>query len=210
MVIHTNNEEDDGAKNAIETVENTLVSVLGVEESRGRFLYDMARSFNNMKYHGAVYQRNPLNSCERIWMTVVEIPSAFLQGNPSMSPFSSADFQENMHRAKCTLIICRGNDLLRCQPYVLVLGKQVKLVDRAVVATKQAMKQYMQTLAGKSLPSNSNAKSPEIPRSWAPKSKSNPRKLIIPGWLLSDDLFLQQIKGVYCFIHFTFSFHDCY
>ena len=149
----------------------------------------MAWSFNNIKYYGAVYQRNPLNSCEHIWMTVVEIPSPLLQGNPLVCPFIRVDFQTDMHHDKCTLIICRSNNasLLCCRPYVLVLGKKAKDVDHAVAVTKKAMEQFMQILADKSLTSNRN--------SWVPMSKSKQRKLMIPGWLLSDDLFLQQIKG---------------
>ena len=164
----------------------------------------MAWSFNSIKYYGAVYQRNPLNSCEHIWMTVVEIPSVLLQGNPLVRPFSKADFQADMHHDKCTLIICRSNNasLLRCRPYVLVLGEKVKDVDHAVAVNIKAMEQFMQILADKSLTSNSDVKSRT--RSWVPMSKSKQRKLMIPGWLLSDYLFLQQIKGAYCFINFTF------
>ena len=199
VVMQSNNENDDRAKIAIETIENSLVSVLCVEES-GRFLYDVARSFKSTKKHhdGAVYQRNPLNSCECIWMSVVEIPSSLVEGMPSMRSFNNAEFQENMHRAKCTLIICRSNlnaSLLRCWPYVLVMGKQEKHVDQAVALTEKAMKQATQTLAYKSSTSNANVKSSKNYHSMAPKSTYNPRKLMIPGWLLSDDLFLQQIKG---------------
>jgi len=127
-------------------------------------------------------------------MTIVEIPSAMVQDNPFLRPFSSSEFQNKMHLARCTLIVCNFN---RNQPYVLVLGKLRNCVDHAAFQTKDAMDRlcmdrFMQKSANKSFASN--AKLP--PKTSPPKSKlDHPRKLMIPGWLLSDDFFLQQTKG---------------
>ncbi len=68
-------DQGSGIKCAIEMVVNALVRLLGSYEARGRLLYDVALSYSNdVRPEGVVFQRNPLNSFEQVWICIVDFP----------------------------------------------------------------------------------------------------------------------------------------
>jgi len=213
-------ESDGSTRNAIELVENCLVKMIGREECRGRLLYDIARSYGNIKYNGsAVSQRNPLNSSERIWMAVLDLPTKVIRDGrvkEVMRPFILNCFQDRIHQARCTLIVCQDNfgaKLLRCRPYILVLGKQAKQVDKAVALVRKTLNQFMQNYAidrANRYSSQDESSHLDNPTkvTHSPKSSASleinykrrydhiaPRKVMIPSWLLSDPLYLKEVEA---------------
>ena len=174
---------------AIEKVENILVKVLGAEESKGRLLYDIARSFQNNKKDEAVLEtRNPLNSSNRVWMALVELPEKMILN----SSFNDSSFQGLIHDTRCTVLLGKhnfGTKLVRCQPYVLILGKQSNHVNNAVNLTKKAIRLRQSSQEPHTLGLHET-------RYLANKSNANTKKMMLPVWLLADASYQKEIEGV--------------
>jgi len=195
-----------GIKRATEILENKLVHLVGQEESRGRLLYDIAMSYaDDVRPDGVVFQRNPLNSCERVWMCLVDFPAEVHDGVMKyiISPFVSGETYYQIHQANCTMKICRdsfGVKLFRCRHYALILGKQAKSVSAALVIAKNALKRFKQNkmyqtsyaLLDNPVPSRWDG----LPDSKKVNKKVAPKPVIvaIPEWLMLDVSFQQQIK----------------
>lgn len=94
--------------------------------------------------------RNPMQSFERVWAGIIDIPSFIDEEGStkySFAPFVCKDTDEEMHRLKCTLKVCHdsfGVCLERCKPYVIVFGKQKGNVGKAFEYVMKALKKYMQ------------------------------------------------------------------
>jgi hypothetical protein len=207
LTICEETDQGSGIKCAIEMVENVLVRLLGSDESRGRLLYDLALSYSDdVRPEGVVFQRNPLNSLQRVWMCVVDLPCEVHEGELKylVTPFLDGDTFDQMHQANCIMKICTENfgvKLIRCRPYALILGKQVKNMYSALLVTKNALKRYKQNKIGL-------ACNPVPSSRWASSSVSNavaatkqgalkPRIITIPEWLFEDISFREEIRGVY-------------
>ena len=204
LVVHAANNASALIRGAIEIVENSLIQMIIVsEQSRGRFLYDMASCYSEMKPDGAVQQRNPFNSFEKVWMNLIDIPAQTVgeELKYSISPFIDGKINDDIHAAKCILNICRdnfGTQLLRCEPYILIVGKQAKNVSIATAAIKNAIKRHTQ----KSVefirnPSKNNEQFRCLPHT---NSSFKSRKFTLPSWLVSDEAFRQQIHSK-CIVH---------
>ena len=182
---------------AIEMVENVLVKVLGAEESKGRLLYDIARSFQNTKKDEAILEtRNPLNSSNRVWMALVELPKKMIlnssAGAIDTSPFVDSSFQGTIHNTRCTVLLGKhnfGTELVHCQPYVLILGKQANHVNNAVNLTKKAIRLRQSSQEPHTLGLHET-------RYLANKSNANTKKVMLPVWLLADASYQKEIEGV--------------
>ena len=203
-------EQGKATKKAVELVENCLVGTIGAEEARGRLLYDMALSCDGARPDGALLQRNPLNSFEKVWMWLVDLPAEVHDGELkfSFAPFAKGAFVESLHGTSCTVKICResfGVKLSFCRPYVMIFGSQVKSVSQAIVITKNALKQYkqlrvvqisqcMSKQAG--LPSQIGGAMSSLNTM---SKKANPKPIImtLPSWLVSTESFRYQIEGTF-------------
>eukprot|EP00804_Cyclotella_cryptica_P008398 CCRYP_003925-RC/>CCRYP_003925-RC protein AED:0.03 eAED:0.03 QI:96/1/1/1/0.66/0.5/4/138/634 len=173
LVVRAPNNVSSLIRGAIEIVENAMIQMVIVsEQSRGRFLYDMASYYGEMKPDGAVQQRSPFNSTERVWMNVIDIPVQTV----------GEELRDNF-----------GTKLLRCEPYILIIGKQAKNVSIATAAIKNAIKRHTQKSAQvvpTSLINNERLRcSPHT------NSTFKSRKLTLPLWLLSDEAFRQRIHA---------------
>ena len=209
IVIRAPAESTDAiVKNVTQMLEDVLVGIID-EESRGRLLYDMALACNvDIRSDGAVLQRNPLNSADRVWMCVVDFPTYVIEGVQKHFVIPSIDGKsyDEIHNAKCTLKICKDNfnvKLSRCKPYALILGKQVKNVSAAIVVIKNAIKRFRQISEVPSLQSltvtSSRTLNDHMPlfgvsnRSRA-QFINNARKVAIPMWLVSDPNFRERVR----------------
>lgn len=186
-------------RNAIEAVEDTLIKdVIASEPSRGRFLYDMALEYGEVKPDGILQQRNPLNSSERVWMNVIDIPSV-------ISSLIDGKMNDNIHKAKSCLVVCKenfGNTLHRCQPYVLVTSKQAKNVAFATSAVNNAIKRHAQNNID--VPFSSDWTPANVPSHHKPlaldttrhadKPTIKSRKITIPSWFMSDEALRRDLQ----------------
>lgn len=209
LTLHEQAEPCSGTKKAIELVENTLVGLVGQEESRGRLLYDMALSYGDVRPDGVVFQRNPLNSMERVWMCLIDLPCYMHEGEMKYlaSPFADGETFEQMHKANCALKLCKesfGVKLVRCPPYAFIFGKQVNNVSSALVVGRNALKRFKQN--NMALISQASVNKPLPPSRWDGLLDSNsvskkvaPKQRIvaIPEWLILDVAFQQQIESMY-------------
>ena len=138
-------EQGSGIKCAIEKVENALVRLLGSDEARGRLLYDIALSYSDdVRPDGVVFQRNPLNSFERVWMCLVDLPCEVHEGELKyiVTHLLDGDTFDQMHQSNCTMKLCReyfGVKLIRCRPYALIFGKQSKDICSGLLVAKNAL-----------------------------------------------------------------------
>ena len=204
LTVHGQTDQCKQVKKSIELVENCLVKYLGAEEARGRLLYDMALSYGGARPDGAVLQRNPLNSCERVWMCVVELPAEIHDGELTyLIPYSiDGKTHDSIHQVNCTFKLCRdsfGVKLFSCRPYVMIMGKQAMNVSQAIVIAKNTLKMFKQNKMAQLVkdmyylpPSqlgtlmNSNAANNKAP----PK----PRTVSIIGWYISEVSFQSHIQ----------------
>lgn len=199
-------------KKAIEKIENVLVELTGADLSRGRLLYDMALLCNtSTRPDGAVLQRSPLNSHERVWMRVIEFPFEFIQGEMKKLVLPTIDgrLHDEMHHAKCNLILCKDNFgfKLSCEPYALILGKQAKGVSAAIGCVKSAIERYRRpSLASLCVPlslgtSELQSQSFRWEYHRTPKKSVSQcsRMLSIPSWLLSDPSFRERVQRKFLF-----------
>ena len=180
---------------------------MGSDEARGRLLYDIALSYSDdVRPDGIVFQRNPLNSFERVWMCLVDLPCEVNEGELKylVTPFLDSDTFDQMHQANCNMKLCSDNfgvKLIRCRPYALIFGKQVKDTCSGLLVAKNALKRSKQNKMAL-------ACNPVPPSRWANFSASNavvvtkqgalkPRVITIPEWLFEDVSFQEEIRGVY-------------
>jgi hypothetical protein len=199
---------------AIETVEDMLIRVvIGSEPSRGKFLYEMALCYGEVKSDGSVQQRSPFNSSERVWMNVIDI------GTEHNNFVIDGKMNDDMHAAKALLCICKvnfGSHLRRCKPYVLVTSKQAKNVALATAAVKNAMKRHSQSRVGLEFTSTSKPTHTFILKPTqqvkVPKSNSfKSRKIMFPLWAMSDETFKQQVHGeLFYFSRLFFHFQNAH
>lgn len=199
LVVHAANNVSTLVRGAIELVENALIQkVIVSEQSRGRFLYDMASCYSEMKSDGTLQQRSPFNSFEKVWMNVIDIPAQTMgeELKYSISPFIDSKINDDIHAAKCILNICRdnfGTQLLRCEPYILIVGKQAKNVSIATASIKNAIKRHAQSSV-EFIPNSSRNNGPLHCLPYA-NSSFKSRKLTLPSWLVSDEAFCQRIHS---------------
>lgn len=193
-------------RGAIEAIEDALIkNVIVSEPSRARFLYDMAMEYSEVKPDGSVQQRNPFNSSERVWMNVVDIPLIKDDKKCYVSPFLDGKVNDEIHAAKSCLEICKenfGNEVHRCNPYVLVTSKQAKNAAFATAAVKNAIKRHAQKTAAFEVSMSVPADAPSRPAPLALNVKHQPskptfksRKITIPSWLMSDEVLRQDMQS---------------
>ncbi len=202
-------------KKAVEKIENVLIELIGADQSRGRLLDDMALSCDTSKRpDGAVLQRSPLNSGERVWMYVIEFPFEFIKGEKKQLVLPSIDgkLHDEMHHAKCNLILCKENFgfKLSCDPYAMVLGKQAKGVSAAVKCAKSAIERFkipsleslcMKLPIGTKLEHQFQSIRSEFHPTRKKTAMPSSRRLSIPSWLLSDPTFRERVQSKFL-IHF--------
>ncbi|KAL7548683.1 hypothetical protein ACHAWF_011957 [Thalassiosira exigua] len=213
------------SKKAIELVENCLVNIVGAEESRGRLLHDMALAYaESFRRHGIVLQRSPLDSVQRVWMGVVDLPTD-VEGDFKYTRTNRLDgkIYDMIHEVNCSVKLCQENfgiKLFRCQPYALVFGRRLEDVGQAMVIAKKALKEknVQHTTAeigtaAEDIPVNKWLNENLLPHSQStglsdssaggkttryrsrPRQRdAKPRVVTIPLWLLSDANFQQQIE----------------
>ena len=60
---------------ATDIIENAVLGLLGVEESKAKLLYDLTESYSEISPNGLIQMRNPMQSFERVWAGIIDIPS---------------------------------------------------------------------------------------------------------------------------------------
>lgn len=147
----------------------------------------MALCYGEVNADGAVQQRNPFNSDEKVWMNIIDIPSTVVgdEMKYNTSPYVNDKTYDDVHSANCSLCICKdnfGTPLLSCQPYVLIVGKQAKSADIATAALKNTVKRYNQKVpAAAEQPTRLIQQTPTTKRHVVvPPFKV--RKLTVPSW----------------------------
>merc|ERR1712129_288013 len=109
-------------------IEDACVEIIGAQESKGRLIYDLTESYSEVWMCGVIQMRNPLNSCERLWVSLVDLPMSTNKEGKTfclLSPFVSKETDEFVHSLKCTVKLCADNfdiNLIHCQPYAMIMG----------------------------------------------------------------------------------------
>jgi len=138
---------------ATSIVEDELLNFLGGEESKCRLLHELTASYSNEIPGGIIQIRNPLNSNEQVWASIVEIPFILAEDGIRrwlMAPFSSKEMDDELHKLKCVAKVCTDNfsfELRRCDPYVVVMGRQKSSVSRAIGFVVKAIKRYQKKIS---------------------------------------------------------------
>ena len=134
---------------ATDIIENDLLDLLGAEESKPRLLYDLTESYSEVSHDGLIMMRNFMQSFERVWAGIVEIPISHVDENGntkySTCPFLCKETDDEMHKVGCTLKVCGDNfgiRLHRCKPYVIITGKQKGNVGKALEYVTKSLKKY--------------------------------------------------------------------
>ena len=136
---------------ATDIIEDALVGLIGAQESKGKLLYDLTESYSEAWLGGVIQMRNPLNSCERVWATIVDLPTYVdKEGNQKylLPPFISKAMEIHMHGLKCEVKICTENfgvELSHCDPYATIMGRSKTNVCTAVELIMKAIKSCKQT-----------------------------------------------------------------
>ena len=130
-------------------LEDALFEYLGAEESKCRLLYDMTASYSEVSQDGIIQMRNPLNSNERIWSHLINIPFTVSAEDGCrkyyLPPFISKVTDDKVHNLKCTIKICMDNfnvELCRCDPYAMIIGRQKCNVGIALKFVRKAILEY--------------------------------------------------------------------
>jgi hypothetical protein len=93
--------------------------------------------------------RNPMQSSERVWACIVEMPvSVDDEGHTKYvyASFASKDVNDELHKLKCILKVCNDNfgiRLARCKPYAVITGKQKGNVIKAFDYVAKLLKKYI-------------------------------------------------------------------
>ncbi len=138
---------------ATSIVEDELLDFLGGEISKCRLLYEITASYSN-EIPGSIIQiRNPLNSNEKVWASIFDIPFTLVEdGNRRyfMAPLTSKEMDDELHKLKCVAKVCTDNfsfKLLRCDPYAIIMGRQKSSVSRANSFVAKAIKRYQKQIS---------------------------------------------------------------
>ena len=114
---------------AIDMTEDALVCHLGTQESKCKLLYDLTESYSQVWLDGVIQMRNPLDSSERVWPSLIVLP-VFVnkEGDQKylLQPFNSKYTDIELHKLKCTVKMCMDNfdiKLHHCDPYAMIFGR---------------------------------------------------------------------------------------
>ena len=121
-------------------IEDAFLKFLGAEESRCMLLYDLTKLYTKHPVDGIIQMRNPLNSTELVWANVFDLSS---YSKKCFITLVMNEVYDEMHRLGCTLKVCRksfGIKLLRCQPYVMIMGRQKRNIGEAIGFVKEGIK----------------------------------------------------------------------
>jgi hypothetical protein len=116
-----------------------LVSLIGAQ-AKCKLLYDLAESYSETCLHGVLQLRNPLNSSERVWASIVDVPNG--EHKYLLPPFLSKETELEMHNLKCSVKFCGDNfniKLGHCNPYAMISGRQKKNVVKAIEFIKKSI-----------------------------------------------------------------------
>lgn len=131
---------------ATDMIEDTLVGFIGAQESKCRLVYELTESYSEVWLDGIVHMRNPLNSCERIWASLVDLPTSVNEEGGTyylLPPFVSKETEVTLHYLKCTVKMCTdsfGMKLDHCDPYVIIMGRHKNNVGKAMEFIKKAIR----------------------------------------------------------------------
>lgn len=147
--MHQAGENGPSISKANDMIEDALVGLLGSQESKCKLLYDLTESYSEVYSVGGVIQlRNPLNSCERVWASIVDLPVFINKDGEQkylLPPFISKESENELHMLKCTVKICTDSfdiKLQHCHPYAMIMGRQKKNVGIAIQFIKRAIKNF--------------------------------------------------------------------
>lgn len=123
-------------------LENFFLDYLNSDNCIGRLFYDLALSCQHLhpqRGRSCVYQRNPWEGNEMVYMSVVEVPYSRKDGNFHTFHLFSKDFRAlgRVNSVGCTVKIVDKNGRLKtnwltCKPHVWVWGNKPGDVDEAV------------------------------------------------------------------------------
>ena len=123
-------------------IEDALLKFLGTEKFRCMLLYGLTKSYSRHLFDSIIQMRNPLHSSEHVWANVVDLSP---YNKECYTSLVTNEVNEEMHRLRCTLKVCResfGIKLLRCYPYVMIMGLQKRNVGAAIDFVKRELKKY--------------------------------------------------------------------
>jgi len=123
-------------------IENALLKFLGADESRCKLLYDLALSYTQHPVDGIIHMRNPLCSTERVWANIIDLSPYSKEWHTSLV---KKEVNEEMHELRCTLKVCRENfgvKLVRCRPYVMIMGRQKTSTGAAIDFVKRVLMKH--------------------------------------------------------------------
>ena len=132
---------------AIDIIEDALVGSIGAQASKCRLIYEVTESYSEVWLDGVLSMRDPLDSCQRIWASILDLPmyTNDVDGEKYfLHPFTSAETRIELHKLKCDVKVCADNfdiKLDHCEPYAMIMGRQKSNVGKAVDFAKKAMKE---------------------------------------------------------------------
>ena len=133
---------------AIDIIEDALVGSIGAQESKCRLIYELTESYSEVWLDGVLSMRDPLNSCQRIWASIIDLPmykNEEGEEKPLLPPFTSKETEIELHKLKCNVKVCTDCfdiKLDHCSPYAMIMGRQKSNVGKAIDFVKKSVKEH--------------------------------------------------------------------